>query len=160
MRDVFILTLIILLCSCSNNSQTSSEKATASDSTITNQSTSTINFQETDSIEFIYFPDPKDQRQYHNFFIRDKRVVDQLVANVSLPAASKEACAHDAKFYLFNNGEVFKTIYYSDSCKYLAYAVNSKQQFVNLSSESAHLLDSLMQVAPIAQAAKLKLTKE
>jgi len=144
MKYILILVFVVIFSGCSNQTQTKSSGALVSDSTVATPPTTTINFQETDSVEFIYYPNPTNQREYQNFFIRDKKIIDQLIANVSLPTTSKDACVHNAKLYLFNNGEVFKTIYYSDSCKYLAYAVNSNQNFVSLNNESYLILDSLI----------------
>lgn len=99
-----------------------------------------------DSIEFIHYPDPSNQKQYQRMMIKDSGVVAGLFDNASGELQELEACTHNSKFYLFARGEVYKAIYVSDSCNYLAYAVNGGQRFVKLLPDNRMRLDSLVRL--------------
>lgn len=104
---------------------------------------SDVLFSATDSIEYIYYPDPQKQRVYKNIIIRDTVLINALTGNLQRPAVSAKECTHNSKFYLFRKGDVYKTVYVSDSCQYLAYSVNGKQVFISTRTEFREMLDQL-----------------
>jgi hypothetical protein len=99
------------------------------------------NFERTDSVELLFYPNPDEQKNYKFKRSTDRDLIKSLVRDLKAEPVTRSACAHYKKLYLFENGDVFKTIYVSDSCKYLAYAVNGEQQFRPLSEETLKLLE-------------------
>jgi hypothetical protein len=98
------------------------------------------NFDRTDSVELLFYPDPDQQKDYRFIRTTDRSLISSLVRDLKAAPVTKSECAHYKKLYLFENGDVFKTIYVSDTCRYLAYAVNGEQQFRPLSEETLKLL--------------------
>lgn len=90
-------------------------------------------FSKTDSLELIYYPDPSDQKVYTFHRTSDTNLIKLLAEDLSADSVARIPCAHYQKIYLFDKGEVYKTIYVSDSCNYLAFVVNGQRQFRNLS---------------------------
>ena len=137
--------LVGLLSACSNG--VDNKKTTGKDTAI-HQEVNAINWHETDSVEFIFYPDPKKQKEYKHLFIRDSIFLKTLAGNLESATVPSKQCAHNSKFYLFKNGEVFKTVYVSDSCNYLAYAVNSRQKFVIMNTAmKALIIEQVTQLA-------------
>jgi hypothetical protein len=99
------------------------------------------NFDRTDSVELLFYPDPDQQKDYRFTRSTDRGLISSLVRDLKAAPVTKSACAHYKKLYLFEDGDVFKTIYVSDTCRYLAYAVNGEQQFRPLSEETLKLLE-------------------
>jgi hypothetical protein len=96
-----------------------------------------------DSVEFIYYPDPANQKLFKYNIITDSSFLNSLQLNLSGTTGNFSECAHQIKMYLFKNGEVFKTVYVSDSCQYLAFAQNSKPQFIKMDNYVKPKIDSL-----------------
>jgi hypothetical protein len=98
-------------------------------------------FERTDSVEFIYYPDPVKQKEYKFGRSTSPDLINLLVKDLKGSEIKGAECAHYKKLYLFDNGDVFKTIYVSDTCNYLAYAVNGQQQFRALSTDTRKRLE-------------------
>ena len=99
-----------------------------------------------DSLELIHYPDPSNQKLYKRMFVRDSSIVAAMFSNLRGRTMAQTACTHHSKFYLFSKGEVFKTVYVSGSCNYLAYAVNSAPRFVQLEPRNKKVVDSLVRM--------------
>jgi hypothetical protein len=102
----------------------------------------------TDSLEYIYYPDPQNQKVYKPQMITDPVLIQAFVDNLQRPVSGeKSLCPHHSKAYLFAKGEVYKTLYFSGSCGYLAFAVNSHQYFIELTGQTKMLIDSLEKIS-------------
>lgn len=108
--------------------------------------TTKINFSITDSVELNFYKQSGNQKEKQTFLIKDTTFINTLIQNLSVPIVDKNECSHNLKMYLFNNGEVYKTIYVAlgDSCQYLAYALNSTSYFVPLNTELENKLQQLV----------------
>ncbi len=136
-----LITLVLL--ACRNASDTSSGSPENRDAAAL--ANDPVHWPHTDSLEFIYFPDPSNQRKYHHLMIREPELLAQLLSNIGQKTDSaQQACSHNSKLYLFSGPDVFKTVYVSDSCRYLAYAINSNQHFVAMNDTTRHIMDSLI----------------
>lgn len=96
-----------------------------------------------DSLELIFYPDPKNQRIFSNIIVHDTSFINGLNRNLQQSTFSTTECSHPFKLYLFDKGNVYKTIYLSDSCNYLAFAQNNKQIYVMLGKDMKQKLDSI-----------------
>jgi len=94
----------------------------------------------TDSVEIYHYPDPDDQKVFERINTSDPGLIALLAKNLERPDISSEACPHFTKLYLLRKGEVFKTVYVSDSCGYLAYATNGNRVFKQLDTAVANRL--------------------
>ena len=137
MRNTFVAFLFsLLLLSCSQRGSERKE----SDSTLS-EFVRNDDFRTIDSVELYNYPDPKNQRQFSNANSADPRLIELLKSSLRKPSIEKTECIHYRKMYLFRNKEVFKTMYISDSCNYLAYAMNGKQVFKPLDQELKQLIN-------------------
>ncbi|HEY0732204.1 MAG TPA: hypothetical protein VGD33_07290, partial [Chitinophagaceae bacterium] len=96
-----------------------------------------------DSMELIFYPDPKNQRIFSNIIVHDTSFINSLKNNLKQSPFVTSECVHPFKIYLFSKGNVYKTIYLSDSCNYLAFAQNNNQKFVMLEMGIKQKIDSL-----------------
>ena len=96
-----------------------------------------------DSLELIFYPDPENQRIFSNIIVHDTSFINSLKNNLKQSFFATAECVHPFKIYLFGKGNVYKTIYLSDSCNYLAFAQNDKQVFVMLQDDVKQKLDSI-----------------
>ncbi len=135
--------IAFLFCACQNQPSGKAGLQDSASAVTPDGAQKNTDWNRTDSVEYIYYPDPAKQKEYKTRFVKDKELLQVLTANLQDPAVEKQVCPHYAKFYLFHKGEVFKTVYVSDSCNYLAYAVNSRQQFIELNAATKKMLDSL-----------------
>jgi len=105
-----------------------------------------INFASTDSVEINFYKPSQQQKEKQTFLIKDTAFISALVTILEATPVDKNECSHTIKMYLFNKGEVYKTIYVAmgDSCQYLAYAVNSKSYFVPLGKSLKNKLQQLV----------------
>lgn len=103
-------------------------------------SADSVNFADTDSMEIFLYPDPDEQKNYSVKKSSDSALVALVVNALEQEPVNANACAHYMKLYLFRGGQVFKTIYLSDSCSYLAYSINGGQIFKPLPEGLFNLL--------------------
>lgn len=96
-----------------------------------------------DSVELYIFPDPTDQKHFVRHATADTALIHLLVQNLHSPSIVASPCGHYKKLYLFQKHEVFKTIYISDTCGYIAYANNSSQVYKKLDNSLRNRLDSI-----------------
>jgi hypothetical protein len=146
MRHIAFFLWVALAAACTNNTKTASVKQNEKTAADTNSPAAELEFHNTDSMEFIYYPDSDNQKLYKHQFLKDSAALTQITDNLAGDTVSLNACPHYSKFYLFRSGEVYKTIYVSDSCKYLAYAINSRQYFVPLEELTGRIIDSLVKL--------------
>lgn len=137
MKNTFVAFVFsILLLSCSEPRSERKESDDTLREFVSNDDLLTI-----DSVELYDYPDPKNQRQFSNVNSTDSRLIELLKSSLRKPSIEKTECIHYSKMYLFRNKEVFKTVYISDSCNYLAYAMNGKQVFKPLDQELKQLIN-------------------
>jgi hypothetical protein len=142
MKRYFIITVLSLFHLACNNHASSEQDIT--DTANNNRNISMPDWKSTDSLEYMYYPDPKNQKVYTHQMITDPVLIKSLVDNLQRPVSGeKTLCPHYSKAYLFAKGEVYKTLYISASCGYLAFAVNSHQYFIELTGQTTMLIDSL-----------------
>lgn len=141
-KILFGALLFLSVSACSSDSGNTADEASASQQHL-DVIASTVKFKATDSVELVYHPDPKDEKIYKNSIVKDTAFINSLVDNLSQSSINGKECIHKMKFYLFRNGDVYKTIYMSDSCNYLAYAQNAKQVYIPLNGAVKNLADSI-----------------
>lgn len=90
-------------------------------------------FAAADSVEIYFYPDPNETKVFTMAASSDAGFIRLLTRDLVAGEASISECPHPVKFYLFQQGNVFKTVYLSDSCRYLAFSVNGEQYFRPLS---------------------------
>lgn len=95
-----------------------------------------------DSLELIFYPDPKNQSIFSNIIVHDTLLINSLKSNLKQSSFATTECVHPFKIYLFGKGNVYKTIYLSDSCNYLAFVQNNNQKFIMLEMEVKQKVDS------------------
>ena len=140
-KRLFSLLIVgMFLNACNNKSVGNKEFADSENAS------AAINFASTDSVEINFYKPSKQQKEKQTFLIQDTAFISALVVNLNEAPVDKNECSHIIKMYLFNKGEVYKTIYVAmgDSCQYLAYAVNSKSYFVPLQMELENRLVQLV----------------
>lgn len=96
-------------------------------------------FSATDSIELLYYPDPANQKNYQVKTTSDTLLIRSIVNDLQGAEVSRTVCPHHLKAYLFSRSEVFKTIYMSDSCQYIAFASSGGQQHFRALSEDTRM---------------------
>ncbi len=147
-RLIFLLALGISITACnnSNNQQRAKEETNMVNNKLTNL------FTQIDSVEFYYYSKPQNQKENETFLIRDTLFINALASNLQLQTTEKKECGHFIKMYLFKKGDVYKTVYASvgGSCNYLAYAVNGKPFYAELSDSFKSEMQRL--IPPIKQA--------
>ena len=143
MKFLLISITLIVLTACIDTS-VKSPKGT---NTIGNSSRTHESFAEfsngIDSLELIFYPDPQNKRIFSSIIVHDTLFINSLKNNLKQSSFAAAECDHLFKLYLFGNGNVYKTIYLSDSCNYLAFAQNDKQVFIMLEKEIKQNLDSI-----------------
>lgn len=99
----------------------------------------------TDSIEVLFYPDPNKQKEYKRLMVADTALINALRTNIVQDTVAHAECPHEVKMYWFRNGDVYKTVYAAtaDSCRYFAYAVNSRPQYVPMQDSVFALIRSL-----------------
>ena len=105
-------------------------------------------FKKTDSLELIFYPDPHNQKHYQLRRSSDSTLISLLLRDLEGDSISANTCLHYKKLYLFAGGDVYKTVYISDSCEYLAYSTNGTQQFRRLTNETKNALRRITPSAP------------
>ena len=138
MRLLIYIILSLLFSACNNHS---SEQVSSADTTALSGNNNSK--WEIDSLEFIYYPNFSDQRLFKNINVKDRLFLNTLQWTLSRANENFVECSHPVKMFLFNKGNVFKTIYASDSCNYIAYAHNSNQKYIRLQNDVRQKIDSL-----------------
>jgi hypothetical protein len=142
MKRFFIITVLSLFHLACNNHASNEQAIT--DTTGNSENLSMPDWKSTDSLEYIYYPDPQNQKIYQHQMITDPALIQAFVDNLQKPVSGeKSLCPHHSKAYLFAKGGVYKTLYFSGSCGYLAFAMNSHQYFIELTGQTKMLIDSL-----------------
>lgn len=101
-----------------------------------------------DSLEFLAYPDSSNPKEHHKVLVRDRKSIEQLLLNLNQPINDGiKECIHDSKLYMFHGKDVFKTIYISDSCNYLAFAINSKRYFIDIDNNTRNMINELRKLA-------------
>ncbi len=82
-----------------------------------------------DSVEVLYYPDYKEQKQYEMTRLSDSVLLQEAAAVFTTDTITVTGDAYQYKLYLFDKGQPFKTLYVSvaDSLQYVAYIVNGKR---------------------------------
>src|SRR5688572_12929889 len=124
-RILFFAAVLGVVFACNDRPSTPAENMTIEQRPVVEDE----NFDRTDSVELLFYPDPDEQKDYKFKRSADRELIKSLVRDLQSEPIARTVCAHYKKLYLFENGDVFKTIYVSDTCRYLAYAVNGEQQF-------------------------------
>ena len=149
-RLFFLLIVGMFLNACNNKSNIKKEF-------VENENvTPEVNFAATDSVELNFYKPSKNQKEKQTFIIKDTAFINALAKNLNARPIETNECSHTIKLYLFNNGDVYKTIYVAlgDSCQYLAYAVNSKSYFVPLGKELENKLHPLVTTKEVSKRIK------
>ncbi|MBO9684017.1 MAG: hypothetical protein J7502_15345 [Flavisolibacter sp.] len=145
MKRYFIITVLGLFHLACNNHASNEQAIT---DTTGSENISMPDWKSTDSLEYIYYPDPQNQKVYQHQMITDLVLIQAFVDNLQRPVSGeKTLCPHYSKVYLFTKGEAYKTLYISGSCGYLAFAVNSHQYFIELTGQTKMLIDSLEKIS-------------
>lgn len=142
MKFLLLVLLIALNISCGQNENNHASVATVKDTAMLMRDT-TI-FDRADSVELYHSPDPGTQKIFSKTVIADTMIIKSIVKSLKQPAITSDECPHHWKMYFFKNGDVFKTVYFSDSCNYLAYSVNAQQVFKPLDKPLADTLKSFL----------------
>ena len=123
-----------------NNRQTAKEPAALPDKAA---AAGGIDFTVTDSAELVFYPNPANQKEFETFWIKDTATLRALVQNLSVPEIQMQECTHEVKLYLYDKGDVFKTVYASlaPDCQYLAFAVNASPHFYPLTPAMQQALE-------------------
>lgn len=131
-KRLFFLLMVGMVLNACNSKSSINKELVESETTLP-----AINFTAIDSVEINVYKSSKHQKEKETFFIDDTAFINALAHNLSAKPVEQNECSHTIKMYLFNNGEVYKTIYVAigESCQYLAYAVNSQSYFVPLNKE-------------------------
>lgn len=146
MRFLIIALFALLIAACGNSSnKTEHTNALKAD----REAAYFAAIEKPDSIEFLFYPDPADQKNYQRTQLSDVVAIAALYKNLIQDTVTASECPHDVKLYFFRNGDVFKTIYAAtnNNCRYLAFAINSKPFYTPLQTDVAALLDSLKAIA-------------
>jgi hypothetical protein len=137
----------IVLFACNSQEQQQSEMPVTN--TTSANPAPALDLSVTDSIEVLFFPDPKNQKNYTRLVLADTVAIAALRSNIVQDIVSQTECPHDVKLYFFRGGDVYKTVYGAtgDSCRYFAYAINSNPYFTQMEERSFALIDSLRKKA-------------
>ena len=141
--------MLSLLFVCCNNAVEESGAAAQKDKVITAPLKPVLSLALSDSIEVLFYSDPQNQKEYRRLVIADTAVIGALRGDIEKDTMAFKECPHHVKMYFFKKSEVFKTVYAAtaDSCRYFAYAVNSRQYFTGMNNRSYKLIDSLRREA-------------
>jgi hypothetical protein len=144
--SVVPIVLFLFVVACDNAPK--SQQATPVDSS-NGAGTTALQLDGIERIELFFYPDPADRKNVQQLQVTDTTIIAAFKQSVLQDTMTQSECPHDVKMFLIRNGEVFKTVYgaTSDSCSYLAYAINSKPYYTRLDQDAKAFLDSLRDVA-------------